>query len=59
MIRSERGYMLYDIFIVFQIIRIDYYKRLSTKLLSTKGYASLYRAFVLTTYTGSRDLSDP
>ena len=28
--------MIYSIFIVFQTIRIDYYKRLSMKLLSTE-----------------------
>ena len=27
---------MYSVFIVFQIIRIDYYERLSTKLLSTE-----------------------
>ena len=28
--------MIYSVFIVFQTIRIDYYERLSTKLLSTE-----------------------
>ena len=30
---------MYSIFVVFQTIRIDYYKRLSTKLLSTESNA--------------------
>ena len=35
--------MMYSIFIVFQTIRIDYYKRLSMRLLSTESNACLYR----------------
>ena len=43
-IRSEgRGCTMYDIFVVFQTIRIDCYERLSTKLLSTESNACLYR----------------
>ena len=38
---------MYSIFVVFQIIRIDYYERLSIKLLSTKSNAYLYRTFRL------------
>ena len=34
--------MMYDIFVVFQTIRIDYYKRLSIKLLSTRSSAYSY-----------------
>ena len=31
---------MYNVFVVFQIIRIDYYERLSTKLLSIVHNAS-------------------
>ena len=35
--------MMYGIFVVFQIIRIDCYERLSMRLLSTESNACLYR----------------
>ena len=47
-IRFEKGgCTMYDVFVVFQTIRIDCYERLSTKLLSTKSNACLYRTFGL------------
>ena len=50
---------MYGVFVVFQTIRIDYYERLSTLLLTTGFAACLHRALVLTPYTGPKDLPDP
>ena len=38
---------MYGIFVVFQTVRIDYYERLSTRLLSTESNACLYRSLGL------------
>ena len=56
---TRGGYTLYSVFIVFQTIRIDYYKRLSTKLLSIGNYTSSYRTLVPLIYGRPRDLNDP